>query len=459
MVLLSNGCRRSKVGVIPKNWQSIKAGMRKKWVIHYRFYDPAFKHDPKYRGKKQVMIRTMNNFYTLAERQAITRTLLATELDALDRRGYNPISRQFMIDPENATPVITAPVMPKLNAWTEPTGSLDHLTCIQALRFALQKIDDIEEHTVADISSVITYFEKSATMLKLHLAPISTLSRKDIRAILDNCAHLTVTKKVYKRHEGGNIVWEKLPDGKSRRATTEVTVPKIWTLNQFNCYRKYLSILFNELVELEAVKENIIEDIGKKKRVTLPPRLLTPQERHIINAHLLGRDPDYRRFVHIFFHAGSRRSELFGVQGEWVDLERQRYQVLIKKGTASRWVWKTIKDVALPFWIEAMKGCGPKDYLFSIGFKPGPQGIGEEYATRRWQQYVKIELGIVVDFYKLKHLHTTEVSEIIGEEDPAATEAAEHNSHTTTAMVKSIYDVNYQERKQKKIKGIANKFA
>jgi len=72
---------------------------------------------------------------------------------------------------------------------------------------------------------------------------------------------------------------------------------------------------------------------------------------------------------------------------------------------------------------------------------------------KRWYR-LKKKLGIEADFYSLKHLHTTEVVELLNEE-----EAAKHNNHTSTAMVESIYDVRRNERKQGSIKRLTNKFA
>ena len=73
MKILLNGCHYSKISVTPTNWNTKKASLKKPWKIHYRFYDPAFKDDPKYKGGlKQVAIRGINTFHTLDERQAIT---------------------------------------------------------------------------------------------------------------------------------------------------------------------------------------------------------------------------------------------------------------------------------------------------------------------------------------------------------------------------------------------------
>lgn len=73
--------------------------------------------------------------------------------------------------------------------------------------------------------------------------------------------------------------------------------------------------------------------------------------------------------------------------------------------------------------------------------------------TRRWEKYVKDELGIAADLYSLKHLNTSETVEQLGEGL-----AAMHNSHTSTAMVRNVYDVGRESREHEKIKSLKNEF-
>ncbi len=67
---------------------------------------------------------------------------------------------------------------------------------------------------------------------------------------------------------------------------------------------------------------------------------------------------------------------------------------------------------------------------------------------------MKKKLNISADFYSLKHLHTTEVVELLSDID-----AAGHNGHRSTAMVVGIYDIKRAERKHDKIKSLNNRFA
>jgi integrase len=157
-------------------------------------------------------------------------------------------------------------------------------------------------------------------------------------------------------------------------------------------------------------------------------------------------------FIHIFFHSGSRTTEILRVQGEHVDLKKQKVKYLVLKGQQNELVERTIKDIALPLWQFAMEGCGPKDFIFSSGLKPGPKAIRAEQISRRWRTHIKKKLGIACDFYSLKHLNTDQTSAILG-----LNAAAAHNSHKST-IITQTYAVNEKERQHEQLKKINNGF-
>jgi hypothetical protein len=45
--MLLNECWMSPVSVFPANWNTNRASLKVKWYFSFRFYDPAFKDDPK----------------------------------------------------------------------------------------------------------------------------------------------------------------------------------------------------------------------------------------------------------------------------------------------------------------------------------------------------------------------------------------------------------------------------
>ena len=69
-----------------------------------------------------------------------------------------------------------------------------------------------------------------------------------------------------------------------------------------------------------------------------------------------------------------------------------------------------------------MKQCKTEHYIFSIGLKPGHKPIKAYQIGKRWYRLVKKKLGISADLNSLKHLHTTEVVDLLNE-----VEAARHN--------------------------------
>lgn len=106
MISLLNGCRRTELKVYPANWSTKKASTRKNWYIWYRFHDPAYVTEfPK---GKLVSQRGMNGLKDLAARQMVTTKMIAEEKRLLDEKGYNPISKQYMIIKVSKAAVITA---------------------------------------------------------------------------------------------------------------------------------------------------------------------------------------------------------------------------------------------------------------------------------------------------------------------------------------------------------------
>ena len=153
--------------------------------------------------------------------------------------------------------------------------------------------------------------------------------------------------------------------------------------------------------------------------------------------------------------------QLLSLKIKDVDLRRQQYKLLVKKGKSYKEVMKTIKNVAVPLWREVLEdfsqgeGVNGESYVFHKDLRPGGKApIRPEQITRRWEVHVKQKLKIYVDFYSLKHLNTTEVVSMLSEED-----AARLNAHEGTAMVKRVYDVGRTDRQHERLKKVSNVFA
>jgi integrase len=457
MITTFNGCYRSEIKVQPTNWHTKKASTTDNWRINYRFYDPAFDNNPKLKKGKQVKILGMNHVSTLEVRQAITRALIDREKQKIDVKGYNPITDAYMAPPEPIafeTPQELTPTTPFIKALTIVFNELSYEPC-----------------TAREIESVLNYFGQSAALLKKDQVPLNEIKTRDIISILANCKNLTVTRIENKRVliNGKWKIEKQCVNGKMVPVKVNVVTAKIWNDNEFNKHRKVLSSLYSELERQEIVEYNPIKKIPKKDTSIEDPdqakrQVLTIEERRRVHLTLIIDLPSFHRFIHIFYHSGARISEIMKVQGKNVDLAGQRFKVLVKKRRKWTWVWKTIKDVALPYWMEAVADCRQDDFVFSRGLVSGPKPIQTEQIGRRWRLHVKKKLGITSRMYDLKHLHTTEV---INELEKLKAEltldpvmiAAEHNSHTSGAMVRNIYDVDYAKREHNRVKGLKTSFS
>lgn len=401
MITLSHGCTCSDIAVSPIDWLCCRpSGLKKTWFIHYRFYDPKYRSDSKYKNGKLVIIKGMNRFKTLAERREVTRQLIENELINLKEKHYNPIARKC--------------ILPKLNL-SAVDGST---TIINGLRTAFGMMQ-IENSTKSNIENVLNNVEEACIVLNLSRLKLNEVTKFHIRIIFKQCSE---------------------------------TNPR-WSNNLFNHYRGHLGMVFRQLVELDTITINPVLELTKLKTEIKLKTVLTNQQRKAIDDHLSRIDPDFRRVVHIFFHSGSRRTELRQLHVKDVDLTNQVFKLTVKKGRQHKQELRPIKNIALPFWKEQMANANSNDYVFTTNFKPGSKPLLAERFTKVWRNYVKDDLGIDVDFYSLKHLNLDETSEIL---DIHA--AAKMAGHTSTAITINHYAVNEKQREMERLKSVNNGF-
>lgn len=389
MINLPNGCKCSTISVHPKNWQSKSAKTTKDWYIKYRFYHPE------YPQPKQVMVKGMNHFKQLSQRQEATKTALSQELDKLLNQAFNPFIKL------NKSIVCSPAISPETNI-------------SEALQFVYKKIQ-VSERTLVDIKYVLRSVDKAIGLLGLNNYPISQVTRKTVKLILENAS---------------------------------------CSADRFNKNRSYLMILFSELCEMELVETNPVRDIKKRKTIKYLRTVLTDKERLLVNDFLEINHPTFHRFLHIFFHSGARISELIQLKASDIDLSKQRYRIIIQKGREYREVWKVIKNIALPFWINLLENAKVNDYVFSVGLEPGEVQIQSYQITKRWYRLVKKKLNIEADFYSLKHLNLDETASILDIND--ASVMASHNSISITSK---YYALGEKQRQTERLKNITNKFA
>ncbi|NCX93141.1 MAG: hypothetical protein EBX40_00480 [Gammaproteobacteria bacterium] len=389
---LPEGCYIGTMSVHPKNWNTRKADPNSAWYITYYFTDPA--HRDRYPYGYKVTVKGMNRETNLAEKQALTRQLMAVELQQL-QRGYNPITKQFAEPKASTSPVQT----------TTPL--------VDALEFAYQKHQSGDK---AALKSMLRYVKQAAVKLGIDMIPISEITRARIKMLLDQVGSVKKSK---------------------------------WTANNQNFYRSHLSMLFALLEEWEAIDYNPVTKIKKKTHVRATRRTPTTTERQTLIERLQVDNYPFYRFVRIFHRSGARRTEIMLVRKEDVQLNKQEVAYTVNKG-GTRTVYRVIPDDVLPFWQEVYMLAAPGQYLFSRGLVPGDKPIRPEQVTRRWKKFCKEKYGIEADLYSLKHLNTTTTAAKVGIEL-----AAQHNAHAAD-IAASVYDVDGVERKNELLKRIKN---
>lgn len=413
-VALFDGCYRSRFTVHPANWDSAGASVKQDWYFSYRFYDPTAKGD-KYPKGKQVLVKGMNSYKTLMERRQATKALLDREKLQLDEKGYNPITDSYMApvtDDEDVDYVIHP---------DEPV--------ISALTKAMEKKLKGRE-SYLNVKSAMKYLTIAARELRIDTRPVKDFQKRHVKRLLE------YTGEVKARIEAIAARKEDRP------------VKEVWSANTYNFYRTSLMILFAELEDWETIEVNPVTKIAIKQVIRKKRTTLSMEQRIEIDRRLRAENYPFWRFMMIFFKSGSRISEMMRVKVKDVDLDNQVFRAVRLKGKGAREIEYTIGDGAVLLWREVLQEATAGSYVFSEGLVPGAVEISPNQVTRRWKLWVKEKMGIDVDFYPLKHLHTTAIANELG------TQAAADFNNESRRMIEQHYDTDHQKRKHKTAKEI-----
>lgn len=379
-----NGCYHSNLSVTPKDWRD-NPNMDRPWRIHYRFFDPLHTEG----RPKQVTIKQMNVHDVLIERQAVTEGLIEDELFRL-QRGYNPYTKKFM------TNVLDA------------SCAIDHDTpLLKALEFAHKGMKGSQRH-LYDIELMLRKIKA--------IAPGTDLERKAI--------------------------------GETNRKTVRLALNRLdLTPYQFNKQRAYLSSLFGQLVQLDAIEYNPVLGITKKRVPKNYRQVMQPWELNAVMRHLRTHNYNFYRFCMIFMYSGARTTELLAVKTEDVSIENRQVMVRVNKG-GGKLVPKPIIKAVMPLWMEVIDQSSKGDYLFSTYDEPGSVMRKAACISRKWSYWVKgkpkdggrkelsvplpimhrgRQIKITADFYSLKH------SLLASLDSKKAQLMASHDHVTTTA--------------------------
>lgn len=403
MIQLPNDCHMGKISVNPSNYKVCgREALSKKWYFEYRFYDPEFREIEKYKyGMKCIRKLTINDFKTLKDRREAMTALIDYEIAKL-KKGWHPIRKKLI--PQRA----------RFEYEIDPTTLF-----IPAMEKALDKMK-ANNNKYIDIKSILKYTNKAIMQLKFDSLEIQQVRRRHCKVILE---HLAFVK------------------GKS------------WTNNNYNHYKRYLSVVFNELLECEAVDFNPFRDIRKKPVIEKVREILTDKEFVKVSGYLADFYPEFWRYAQIFLYSGKRTTELLKIQVKDVDLGQQRFKYVQKKGNRYKEKMGVINNNAVHLWTELLEeSFSPDDYLFSDGLAPGPLPIDPKQITKRWNKHVKKKLGIKKDFYSLKHTYLDAVSNALTLSHAKA--VAGHTSLHTT----KIYTVGLESRINNELQNIDIKF-
>jgi len=400
MLQLPNNCRAGKFSVYPKNWKSNKADKNLSWRVTYWFFDDNLKK------KKQVKYTGMNMYDTLAEKQDAVKKILHNEERDL-KQGVNHI--QKIISDSNAE-------------------ISENTFFVNALNYAFKNLH-VEPETKKDIKSALKFITESILTLHYDRLTIKNVGRKHVRSVLDQCGKITK----YKNAKG-------------------VLVDKKWSENLYNHYRKYLSILFKELEEIDIIDVNPVRAIKKRAQLKKIRETLSHEDGVKVLEFLREKYYSLYRFVVIFTYSGAREIELLGIKKKDVNIAEREFKIVVKKGRKYEEVLKAIKPRSLFYWeeiFEMAKDNKEDDYIFSYGLAPGPKLNSRYQLSKRWRNHVKKKLGINADMYSLKHSHLEAVAAKEGID--RASEAAGHSGVVITS---DFYAQGEKKRKldrQKKI--------
>lgn len=324
------------------------------------------------REKPFTYRRRLNRFSSVSEKKKIEKLLLKEMTELLDVRDYNPRTKEFMSE----------------------TGLNPNTLLTEALGLSWQNKSYTKEHK-ASVMYCIKRFNTNLEKLNLHYLKIKDVELTHIKKVLENCE---------------------------------------LTNFSFNYYKKVLSSLFTDLVDEGCLKVNPCAGIKSKKHVVEKKEIFSDVELKIVSERILKDIPQFFNFFKIFYMSGCRVPEILGLKSKDVNLEKQEFTILLKKGGLYIKEKRAIVPEALEYWKKQLKKSNPEHFVFSYGFIPGELELNRDYIYKYWKKKVRIKT-----IYALKHTFLDKVEEA----NYNAQIAAGHRKDQTT----SIYTVGREKRR------------
>lgn len=325
------------------------------------------------REKPFTYRRRLNRFKSEKERKDLEKILLKSMTSLLDEKDYNPRTKEYMFIDDELNP---------------------NLSLLESLELALKKKVYTTEHRKV-VESALRKFRATTEKLELDYLKIKDVELIHVKKILEACG---------------------------------------LTNYSYTQYKKMLSSLFTDLVDEACLKVNPCTGIKAKKHIVERKEIFTDKELERVTERILKDAPQFYNLYQIFYMSGCRVPEMLGLKTKDVNLEKQEFTILLKKGSLDIREKRAIVPDALEFWKMQMAKIKDDEFIFSYGFVPGEKQLNRDYIYKFWKNKVRIKT-----IYTLKYTWLDKVEEA----HYNAQIMAGHRDDRTT----SIYTVGREKRR------------
>lgn len=400
---LPNGDSYSRLVVYPSNWNTPAADIFESWYIKYRYYSPAHPQ-----GKQRMFTGSVNQTDDLVERQRRMKALLQEELRMLHQLRH-PAFNQSADDSLVHRRKVTYPGYPIPDKYI-PIEETDTLK--DAVLKALWNPSGGFAH-VGSLQCNTIRVLKAAESLGLHTMEIKKVSKKYMRQIFQRMTELEPSMSNHLH----------------------------------NRVRVHMSQVFKTICNEDANDFSPIDGVPVKPELKKHQDTLSIEEIVQILDHLKRVDYNFYRFTYIFYHTASRPIELCRIRYEDVRLNDRMYKIEVRKKKTYREELKPIHKHTYPLWVELMNQAKPGQYLFGIGFTPGPRPYMSNQYSTKFKTLVKDKLHIYKNYYTCKHRKLSEIQRFMSTQKglelakELTQRAAIHDSFSTTSLYLTEQDM------------------
>jgi integrase len=364
----------AKQGFTTPKLHSYNGDLNKEWYVGFRHTCPTTG------VRKAFQIRSGINYIDTIREREREGLAVAKIISQILERGWNPHVEkyeEFISRCENKVEEIS--LMPFNDA----------------LDFVLEsKKPNLSHKSYLDIRGVKNFAKSAAYKLSYNNMPIGQTKRQHIKLLLDQIGK--DRQEFYDQ------------EYRLKTAAGKKVKCKKWSGNSYNKYRTFLQLLFNELVEFNALEYNPCDKISTKPEMeTNLHRHATEKEKELIKATLFTQHRNFYIFVVAEYLTGIRPNELFGLRVADIDWFNQCFDIRpVEGGSKTRKARRVPIPNAMLKYLDMLnlERANPDDYIFSKDFKPGPKRSKREAATRLWKEVVKDGLGLNVSLYSFKGL-------------------------------------------------------